>query len=95
MQDKKPRELHIEKSIDVINVPYEEPLKKGTDDNIINSRISTLEVCEYYTVQMILVKDKADLHQDNEFQMMYVCYYIKKSLPCENSFFFGKLLFIF
>lgn len=71
MQNGKPRELHIQKSIDVIKVPYEEELKSGKATQTI-AGITTLEECKYYTVQKIVVEEKLHLHQDNEFQLMYV-----------------------
>ena len=71
LQDNKPRELHIEKSVDVIKVPYEEPEKTETTHSE-NTAITTLEECKYYTVQKLVVKEKIHLYQENEFQVMYV-----------------------
>ena len=63
LQNDKPRELHIEKSLDVITAPFE---KKQSLPTVIKNdcyNVTRLVKCDYYTVEKIDVKDKAMIEQ--------------------------------
>lgn len=72
LQDGKPRELHLQKSIDVITCPFEEnapQMKKISGDGY---QEEVLIQCHFYKVSRILVIDKAVLYQSKPFQMLSV-----------------------
>lgn len=71
--DGKLRELHIEKSIDVINVPApsaKDSVKDASDlpDNVFNELIS----CDYYTVWKLTVTEPIIMEQTRSFMIMSV-----------------------
>lgn len=100
LQDGKPRELHIEKSIDVITVPA-----KSVEDSVINisqgtkNEMNLLMSCNYYRVWKLDIEGSMSFTQDYPFLIMSVVegdglingQHIKKSdhfiLPYE----FGKV----
>ncbi|MDF2540673.1 MAG: mannose-6-phosphate isomerase, class [Herbinix sp.] len=57
----KPRELHIEKSIDVIGCPHVDVLASGKLDKTGDCEVQELIRCGFYTVK------KIDLHGEQEF----------------------------
>lgn len=59
-----PRELHIQKSLDVIKVPYEE-FKNPTRKMIATATYSLEELvhCEYYTVERLSITGQSEFHQ--------------------------------
>lgn len=64
----KPRELHMDKSIDVITCPYKE--KKAEGRLLINKGydIETLISCNFYTVERIVVHGEYKADQEYKFQ---------------------------
>lgn len=58
LQNGKPRELHINKSIDVIKCPYEGQSVEYKTTELENATVTELVQCEFYTVDKIDVKDK-------------------------------------
>lgn len=73
LQNGKPRELHIEKSIDVITVPaksVEDSVKSalGLPENQLNDLYS----CNYYDIFKIDVNDRMSMHQEYPFLLMSV-----------------------
>ena len=64
LQNGKPRELHIDKSIDVITVPFEE--KRAYRDESEKGWIKTLYSCKYYTVWRGELSGKEQLPQNME-----------------------------
>lgn len=63
----KPRELHVEKSIDVIEapfVPYEVSGKKETGEGYVRQNLIT---CPFYTVDKLDINGSAVLEQDKPF----------------------------
>lgn len=74
LSDGKPRELHIEKSIDVINVPA-----KAAEDNIQSTnglplnRLNLLYSGQYYSVFKIRVEGQAEFEQKYPFLLASVC----------------------
>lgn len=72
LQNGKPRELHLQKSIDVIRCPHE-------DDAFVPKKISgdgyqaeILMRCPFYTVTKVTVVDKAEFVQNQPFAMISV-----------------------
>lgn len=73
LQDGKPRELHIEKSIDVIIVPA-----KSVEESVINiaggakNAMNRLISCDYYQVWKLDVDGSMEVSQDYPFLIMSV-----------------------
>lgn len=72
LQNGKPRELHIDKSIDVITCPQKltEPERKIWD--IKGGQIEELVNCEFYTVEKITINGSTALEQVEPFTIMSV-----------------------
>ncbi|MDO4294996.1 MAG: class I mannose-6-phosphate isomerase [bacterium] len=72
LQNGKPRELHLQKSIDVIRCPHEddafEPKKISGD----GYQAEILMRCPFYTVTKVTVVDKAEFVQNQPFAMISV-----------------------
>lgn len=68
----KKRELHIDKSIDVIEVPYKVAQAEGAATATSNGWLSELIHCQYYTVWKGDVKGKTLLKQDQSFMLVSV-----------------------
>lgn len=68
----KKRELHIDKSIDVIEVPYKVAKSEGAATATGNGWLSELIHCQYYTVWKGDVKGKTLLKQDQPFMLVSV-----------------------
>lgn len=66
----KPRELHVDKSKDVIKVPYEE--EKGNKTQVSEGQAETLISCSYYTVKKFSIEKKEEFVQNKAFQIMSV-----------------------
>ena len=66
------RELHIDKSIDVIEVPYQQTKRAGTPAATENEWFEELIHCDYYTVWKGTVNGKALLKQDRSFMLVSV-----------------------
>lgn len=72
LQDGKPRELHLEKSIDVIKCPQK--LNK-TDKKLVtfeHGSYENLVSCDYYSVRKIFVKGQVPMMQTEPFTVMSV-----------------------
>lgn len=72
LSDGKPRELHLEKSLDVITVPFtpetKEPSVIGRENHVRTHYIS----CPFYSVDKLIMKGSAAFTQDKTFQMFSV-----------------------
>lgn len=72
LSDGKPRELHIEKSIDVIGCPQEVviPVKNvmESEDTIIEELVH----CEFYTVKKYTIKSRFQLQQNKAFMLVSI-----------------------
>lgn len=73
LTDGKPRQLHVQQSIDVITVPApaaEDSVKSAVDlpENVMNELIS----CDYYTVWKLTVTKPVSLTQEHPFLIMSV-----------------------
>ncbi len=68
----KPRELHIDKSIDVINAPYEEKnvVRDACEFNGLS--VEKLVECKYYTVEKIKIMESANVEQNYSFMNLSV-----------------------
>ncbi|MDF2472338.1 MAG: mannose-6-phosphate isomerase, class [Anaerocolumna sp.] len=72
LSDGKPRELHINKCIDVITCPHEEVI---ADRNIIefeNATVEHLISCDYYTVSKLWVNGSQSFKQKEPFTILSV-----------------------
>ena len=61
-----PRPLHIEKSIDVINVPHRDA------DRNTGGRPERLVSCEYYTVDKYVIENSREFVQERPFEIVSV-----------------------
>lgn len=69
----KPRELHLEKSLDVITVPaksVEESILEA--DKLPENKLNLLVACGYYKVWKLDVTEKFEMQQDQDFMIMSV-----------------------
>ncbi len=66
LKDGKPRELHLQQSIDVIKAPFEEKPAYTGDD------AATLAACRYYTVQHYQIEKNQQFTQDKAFQIVSI-----------------------
>lgn len=72
LQNGKPRELHIDKSIDVINCPYEEANLNREITQFSEGSMEQLVHCEYYDVFKINIKGQVSLKEWEPFTLMSV-----------------------
>ncbi len=61
LQDGKPRQLHVEQSIDVITAPFVEQKADGESKMVGDAKVTKLVTCEFYTVDKIELKGKATI----------------------------------
>lgn len=66
------RELHLDKSIDVIKNPYQAIVTETKVLEDKNSRIETLVECQYYTVCKLDIQGPKSLPQEHSFQIFSV-----------------------
>jgi mannose-6-phosphate isomerase len=67
LQDGKPRELHIDKSIDVINCPHVDSDTEGKVLTLDNGKVEELIQCEFYKVKKISLWGKERFQQTEPF----------------------------
>lgn len=67
LENGKPRELHIEKSIDVIDCPHVIREVRGTITKSDSCDVEELISCGFYTVERINLHGKRDFVQDSKF----------------------------
>ncbi len=67
LQNGKPRELHIEKSLDVIRVPYEKPKAELDKLKTKNTWFSGLQWCERYSVWNATLSGEETLSSEDRF----------------------------
>lgn len=72
LQNGKPRELHIEKSIDVIECPHQDRTAENKFDTVGDARVQTMVSCPFYTVKKICLKGEAELSMDGDYQLFSV-----------------------
>lgn len=72
LQNGKPRELHLQKSIDVITCPHQEDDFSGKKVSGDGYQTELLARCPFYTVTKVNVIDKAVFDQNQPFQMISV-----------------------
>lgn len=72
LQNGKPRELHIEKSMDVIVCPHEDRLSDNQATMIGDAGVRTMVSCPFYTVKHICLKGEAELSMDGDYQLFSV-----------------------
>jgi Phosphomannose isomerase len=72
LENGKPRELHLEKSIDVIRCPHVDAIAGGKKTrNSAYERIVLIE-CDYYTVEKFEIFGELELKQNKKFQNVSV-----------------------
>lgn len=69
LQDGQLRPLHIQQSLDVITVPFEESKADMQEKKTVNDWFRQLITCEYYSVWKADVKGSATLVQDQKFML--------------------------
>lgn len=67
LQDGKPRQLHVQQSIDVIQAPFVPQSTEEESFRVGDGEITKLVSCQYYSVYKIAVKGKMTLPNDNPF----------------------------
>ena len=72
LSDGKPRQLHIEKSIDVIRCPHEDRKGVRSVKNCEGARVEELVSCLYYSVEKIDVDGSAEFDQKESFRIFSV-----------------------
>ncbi len=72
LQNGKPRELHIDKSIDVITCPQKLTEAVRKKRAIKGGEIEELVSCEFYTVEKITINGSTELEQAEPFTVMSV-----------------------
>lgn len=70
LSDGKPRELHIDKSIDVIRCPHEDYITSGKSEDCTGYIHKELVSCSNYTVDKYDISESLTLSQDNPFLIM-------------------------
>lgn len=60
----KPRELHVQKSKDVIKVPFEESSSSSNGETLVS--------CDYYTVKRLVISGEREENMNHSFQLMSV-----------------------
>ncbi len=63
----KPRELHIDKSIDVIRCPHRDVQAEGEVVRTASGEDRELITCSYYSVRLIRIHGEMELNQDKAF----------------------------
>lgn len=71
LSDGKPRELHLEKSIDVIRVPHQDTVM-GSKDTAYGRQGEKLISCSYYDVWKLSIKEKETFFKESPFLLMSV-----------------------
>ena len=72
LQNGKPRELHIEKSIDVIGCPHRDVTAGDAVMTLQDVKIQTMVECPFYTVKKINLKGEVELSMDGSYQLFSV-----------------------
>lgn len=72
LQNGKKRELHIDKSIDVITCPHEDAKVEPKITRLKNGTIEELVSCPYYTVKKISLNGREEFIQEEPFTMFSV-----------------------
>ena len=72
LQNGKPRELHLEKSMDVITCPHTDTLATGDVVQIKDAKVETLVSCKYYSVKKISLNGETELSREGLYQLFSV-----------------------
>lgn len=72
LQNGKPRELHLQKSIDVIQCPYKEQNEERVKKELENGIMEELVSCEFYTVDKLTIEGKNRFTDDYPFVIMSI-----------------------
>lgn len=72
LQNGKPRELHLEKSMDVITCPHADTPATGHVAELKDATVETMVSCKYYSVKKINVSGEAELIKEGLYQLFSV-----------------------
>lgn len=72
LQNGKPRELHIQKSIDVIKCPYSDAPLTHVIQSLEHGKVEKLVDCEYYTVERLTIEGNNTFTQSHPFEIVSV-----------------------
>ncbi len=72
LSDGKPRQLHIEKSIDVIRCPHKDQKGMRSIKSFEDARVEQLVSCSYYSVEKIDLDGRAAFDQKESFRIFSV-----------------------
>ena len=72
LENGKPRELHMDKALDVVTAPFEAANTNPVIRSTANPEFVQLCTCEHFTVWKLSVRDSARLVQDREFMIVSV-----------------------
>ncbi len=67
LQNGKPRQLHVQQSIDVIKAPFEPTTTTGSVSQVGDASVEEMVSCEYYRVHKVELDGKAELSFDKPF----------------------------
>jgi len=68
----KPRQLHVEQSIDVIQAPYVDEAPEKNETVTVNNNMEQLVSCAYYTVWILDVQGAKEIVMDQPFMLASV-----------------------
>ncbi len=72
LQNGKPRQLHIEQSIDVINCPHADLVSSGSMETIGDLKAEKLVSCKFYEVEKWDLDGAADLEPEDSYRLFSV-----------------------
>lgn len=72
LQNGKPRELHLQKSIDVIRCPYEDKENHRVENVLEHGTKEQLVSCDFYTVERIIIEGKNHFEQAHPFEIVSI-----------------------
>ncbi len=72
LSDGKPRQLHIEQSIDVIKAPFTDNEPEKNEDITVNRNMKQLVSCQYYSVWMLDIMGGKEIVMDQPFMLVSV-----------------------
>ncbi len=67
LQNGKPRQLHVQQSIDVIKAPFEPTATTGSVSQVGDASVEEMVSCEYYCVHKVELDGKTELSFDKPF----------------------------
>lgn len=72
LQNGKPRELHLAKSVDVIRCPHTEEISGRKTEKVEDCVVDTMVSCEFYTVRKLTLSGKAAFNEESRYLLCSV-----------------------